>query len=218
MRAVRFVLCLLLVICVSAGATACGRKKNLPDDATLLAEAERLIRASVPLDRLFFVEGLPATEGQGVEGYVPVDTSALAAGFSSYAGVCAYAHEIYSDALFESFEGLGIRAVTDGSQLIRRAYCYDKTDKNGNPQEFLVSTAGLHKQMDAAEYHLSTLRVKDKSASTARLTVEATVTSHDTAETQRRTVTVALVLEDGVWKLDTLTCLTYHRDSYPPLS
>ena len=218
MKMPRALLSLLVLLALLVSLVSCDRGQK-PDDGTLVGEAASLIRASVVLDRLFFVEGLPALSAEEGEGYVSVNTAALSSlGFTSYASIRAYAEQIYSYALFSSFESMAVLAVTDGSVLIRRAYCYDKTDKKGNFQDFLVSTAGLHKQMDRAEYDLSTLTVTKKTASTARLTVEATVTSHDTGETQRRPVTVAPCLADGIWKLDTLTCLTFLRDSYPPLS
>ena len=208
-------LCLALLCVFSL--FGCGG--NLPEDSVLIAEAEVLLKKSLVFNQLFFEQGISQKADGLVDGdYKEADTAALSAlGFVKLSDIKASMHTVFSDAATEDFFRYAVDKRTNGTTLLKPAYCYDyyKTNEQ-NPDDkvfmcIMVSNQGVHQQTDPFTYDYSTLEVvKDKKeATSATLKIIATITDSETGMVQTRQVTFRLVLEEEGWQLDNLTCLSY---------
>lgn len=195
----------------------CGA--DLPEDSLLTQEAKVLLEKSLVFNQLFFEQGIPQKADGLVDGdYREADSTALSAlGFAKLSDIKAYMHTVFSDAATADFFRYAVDKRTNGTVLLKPAYCYDyyKTNEQ-NPEDkvfvcLMVSNQGVHQQTDPFTYDFSTLEVvKDKKeATSATLKITATITDSETGAVQTRQVTFRLVLEEEGWQLDNLTCLSY---------
>lgn len=200
---------LLLLGCLLATLAGCGKGKA-PSDSELISVASELIEKSYVINSLFFEKGIPIQEGGKTEGtYQQADAEALSRlGFSSYASMAQYAENIFSEVAYGQFLSMAVERQSDGTSILRPAYCFDAKDNKGNFVMLMVSLEGLNTPTDKTVFDLSTLKVSQKTATTAILEVSATVTD-ETGATQTRAKQIGLVLEEGEWQLDTLTCMSY---------
>ncbi len=213
-------LCLLLLCALLCTLFGCGGEP-LPEDGVLLREGEALLKKALVFNRLFFEEGIPQKEGGFTDGsYTEADAEALSAlGLQKLSDIKAYMKTVYSDAATADFIRYAIDKRTDGTILVKPAYCYDHYKVNEEDPDdriflcLMVSNEGLHQQTDPFVYDYSTLEVvqEKKQATSATLTVSATITDRETGQVQTRTVSFRLVLEEDGWRLDNLTCLSYRE-------
>ena len=212
------IIAILLMLGTMLSLLGCTKGK-LPEDSVLIAEAEVLLKESLVFNRLLFEEGIPTKENGYAEGnYIEADSAALAAlGIQKLSDIEANMRKVYSKAATAYFIRYTVDKRTDGTVLIKPAYCYDYYHVNEeNPDDrvfmyLMVSKEGVHQKTDPFTYDYSTLKVVEekKQATSATMTVMATITDAETGAVQQREVTFRLVLEEDGWRLDNLTCLSY---------
>ena len=209
-------LCLGIVMLLSL--FGCG-KAQLPEDSLLVAEAKVLLEKSLVLNQLFFETGIPTKEGGMTEGnYTEADSDYLATlGFQKLGDIKAYMHTVFSDAATADFVRYAVDKRTDGTALVKPAYCYDLYSDNEDNPAFLclmVSKEGVHQKTDSFVYDFDSIAVvqNKKQPTSATLTISATITDTETGKVQERQVSFRLVLEEDGWKLDNLTCLSYKEE------
>lgn len=206
----RIVTLLLLLSLLGAGIlTFSGCEKDLPSEELLKAAVGQLIPGSEVINRILFEEDFPTAEHGVTNGpYREADLSFLQPyDLSSLDDIRKYAEKVYSAGAVAQLFRAAVDPQTDAAGgLTRPTYLYDS---NGM---LMVSDEGRHVRCDKASYDLSTLSVLTREKTRATLSVTATVTNED-GLTQTRQKRLTLVLENGGWRLDNLTCLTYHATS-----
>lgn len=201
-------LLLLLSLLTAGGLALSGCAGDLPSEELLLAAAGQLIPGSEVINRILFEEDIPAAEhGVTVGSYREADVSLLQPyDLSTLDDIRKYAEKVYSTAAVEQLFRVAVEAQSDASgSLTKPAYLYDAGGK------LMVSEEGRHVRCDKVSYDLSTITVLTREKTRATLSVAATVTDED-GRTQTRTKRLTLVSENGGWRLDNLTCLSYREE------
>lgn len=167
-------LCLALCLCLCS----CGGSMT---DETVRAELERLLPLSYELNDIFWGEGLPVTDTETVNRYVPVDESC---GYKTTEEILNKAAEVFSksylaeikDAIFTDSDDIDPRYM-DINGILKA----DKTNKGFNIQ---------------GNVDISTARIKKQNA--AMVVVTASYEDGDTTE-------ITLIMQEGKWYLDSPT-------------
>ena len=189
---------LLILVCLF-GMVGCTKA----DDSLLLSEAERLLRLSLVYNDLLFEKGIPLNPVGAISGiYQEADKETLIKeyGFSNLADIKNGAKQVYTQAAVADLFRLSVESMSDGTSLLRSAYCYDSKDG-----VLYVSREGLNYQTDEVSFDYTTLKVKEKKRDVATLTILAQKDGDD----KSKVIEVTMKYEGGVWLLDSLTCIRF---------
>ena len=205
---------LLLTACLLCSFWGC---KELPEDELLLSRAKELIPKTETFNRIFYIEGIPLEHTfQEENGYQKADMSYLAIyGIEKIEDAQDMMGGVWSSAYIEPVKKSSLMtSVIEGNTIASYVYCYDRYTKGGVYTGVMVNVEGLPIQAGEVTYHYDTLRVVEKEEEKAALELDVTVKNKD-GETKNITLDVVLVLENGVWLLDSNTAVVYPKDSYP---
>lgn len=212
-RILSILLAIVLLVMGAGSLTSCQKQE---EDATLIARAEELIKKSLVINKLLYIEGIPTKEGATpINGYLPADMAELfLLGFESLEDIKDYMREIYSPLLCGIiFSSYLFAPVYNGEYLVDVAYCYDQYEKGYDGEEvykgIMVSIKGLSLPASPTEYHYDTLHVTMQKRGRAALSMSVTTYGED-GTPQKTTLGVILVRDDnGIWLLDSYTSVRY---------
>lgn len=201
----RWCICILAAAVTAGLFSSCGFS-SFTDEEIRTAAAE-LIEASVPINEIYFGEGLPSVEedsdaADAFSSEIQTDTTLLSylpvtedAGYSSIDSIKEATEEVYSQSyceyLFEmAFSGI---STEDAEATYAR---YLETD---------AGTLAVHKElsvMDARTYDTEeeNIEVLRKSGNSAVVEAQSYVDGEADV-----TVEVQMIYEDGAWRLDSPT-------------
>ena len=205
---------LLLTLCLLCTFWGC---KELPEDALLISRAEELIPKTETFNTLFYIKGVPYDTSSSEEnGYKKADMAALAIyGIEKIEDSQNLMQGVWSSAYMKRVKKSSLMtSVIEGNSIASYVYCYDKYTKGGVYTGVMVNVEGLPIQAGEVTYHYDTLKVVEKEETKATLEMNVTVKNTD-GDTKDTTLDVVLVLENGVWLLDSNTAVVYPKDSYP---
>ena len=216
---VRLLAFALLAVCLLPTVCACG--EQAPDDAYLIERAAELLPQTTFFNELFFVEGLPIDDTRPAEGdYLWVRSSFFTDhGYDNIESIVDDMQRVYTAAYCDAFSRSSVfSAVAGENALAASAYCIDyyETTETGERvyHGSLVHRDGLTIETDRVTYHTDTLHVTFKSNISARVSLTVTVTDRE-GRSQEREMSVTLAPDNGTWKIDSNTCMTYREESYP---
>ncbi len=212
--AMKKIVLLLLSLCLLCSFWGC---KELPQDEMLITRAKELLPKTDAFNTLFYIEGVPVdTSSYEENGYKKADATQLSLlGITKIEDAKNLMKGVWSQAHMERVSKSSLMAsVIDGNTIASYVYCYDKYSKGGVFQGIMVSVDGLPIQAGEVTYNYDTLRVLEKEEERATLEIDVVVKNKE-GEEKTTTLDVVLVLENGVWLLDSNTAVVYPKDSYP---
>lgn len=187
---------------------SCAEKDVIHDEGEILTAAEDLISESVLWNRIFYIEGLLPLEGGRTYGdYREVDPSYLAEiGTTSVAEIVAYGERIYSEAMMALFGETLFSAIKNGvGGVSSSAVCFDYTEKIDGADRFICVMVDPNESprfhAPALDYLFDTMQVEYNR--NGRATVSVSVRRVE--DRRLSSIKVNLVLENGVWLLDSYT-------------
>ena len=209
---------MLVVIFSVFSIVGCGEKNREYDENEVLEAAKNLIPKSVILNELFYGYGISP------------DLSS-----TKFSGV-------YYEAEYMSQKKFGIETVNEMKDMVRECFSSDYSDliistklssildENGTPialvryyqdptdtEIIMVNKDAVIDLKDKLEYLYDTLSVTESRGEEVFVTLDVKITTDDKKE-QTRTVNIALIEENGEWKINSPTYTTYFdRDKYDDL-
>ena len=189
----------LLVGCVALGLTACG-VGPAPEDGELISRATLLLEASKPYNRLLYEEGIPYTGEEISNGYYLADKEALGQmGIHTLGDLFTQMSGIWTQSYVDNLRETQLfKAIYGTNSLMSQAWCVDGKDG------ILVMGDEMPLKTDPVEYHYDTLKVEDKEAKRARLSLTVTVTGEN-GETADLTLYVSMAKQGDTWLLTSPT-------------
>lgn len=201
---------LLVILTLVLSLCACGEIKY--DEARVKADAERLIRESEILNEIYWGEGIGYIEDIEFSSgyyYIADDLSLKKYGINTIEDLKALTRKTLSEGYSQSvFEGSLVGVSDEGGVRVFARY-YQKYSENDlkTPEYILVYSKYEPFLKDEVEYLYDTLKVLNSDRERVYVEIDALVTREE--KTQTRTLKIGLVEENGEYKIDTPTYLTY---------
>ena len=201
---------LLVILTLVLSLCACGEIKY--DEARVKSDAERLIRESEILNEIYWGEGIGYIEDIEFSSgyyYIADDLSLKKYGIKTIEDLKALTRKTLSEGYSQSvFEGSLVGVSDEGGVRVFARY-YQKYSENDlkTPEYILVYSKYEPFLKDEVEYLYDTLKVLNSDSERVYVEIDALVTREE--KTQTRTLKIGLVEENGEYKIDTPTYLTY---------
>ena len=201
---------LLILLILALSFTACGEIEY--DEARVKADAERLIKESAVLNEIYWGEGIGYIEDIEFSSgyyYIADDLSLKKYGIETIEDLKTLTLKTLSAGYSQSvFEG-SLVGVSDegGIRVFARYYQKYSAADLKTPEHIMVYSKYEPFLKDGVEYLYDTLKVLYSDSERIYVEIEALVTREE--KTQTRTIKIGLVEENGEYKIDTPTYLTY---------
>ena len=200
------VISIILVLTFIFSFTSCGEESIKYDEEEVISAAKNLIAKSDDLNTLFWGEGIEYIEDELYSNgyYYPANPLSLGKyGVYTVEDMRNKAREVFSVGYCESIFSSVLSAAGDEDVIAGYARYYE-----GLSGVMVYSRAKVI-LTDEVEYDLSTVKVVDADSKMVYVTVMATVTRGELSQTRERKV--GLVYENGEWKINTPTYMSYQE-------
>ena len=206
----RRIITLILLLCISFTLVGCSNIKY--DENEVKTEAAKLISKSSVLDQLFWgkgIEYIPDLNYANGSYYMANPLSLLTYGVETVSDIEALASEVFSTRYAKS----SLQSVFGSKDnenfvyvLVRYYQKYSDAEKK-YPECIMVNSKYEPILTDEIEYLYDTIKVLNSDKERIYITIDVNVKRGD--KTQNKTIDVALVIEDGKYKIDTPTYTAY---------
>lgn len=201
---------LLVILTLVLSLCACGEIKY--DEARVKADAERLIRESEILNEIYWGEGIGYIEDIEFSSgyyYIADDLSLKKYGIKTIEDLKALTRKTLSEGYSQSvFEGSLVGVSDEGGVRVFARYYQKYSEHDLNTPEYILVYSKYEPFLkDEVEYLYDTLKVLNSDRERVYVEIDALVTREE--KTQTRTLKIGLVEENGEYKIDTPTYLTY---------
>ena len=197
---------IILVITFILSFTSCGEESIKYNADEVISAAKTLIAKSDDLNTLFWGEGIEYVEDDLYSNgyYYPANPLSLGKyGIHTVEDMRNKAREVFSVSYCESIFSSVLSASGDEDVIAGYTRYYE-----GNYGIMVYSRAKVI-LTDEVEYDLSTVKVVGADEKMVYVTVMATVTRGELSQTRERKV--GLVYENGEWKINTPTYMSYQE-------
>ena len=204
---------ILTVISLVLSLASCGEMRY--DEAEVLSQAEVLIMRSEQLNELYWGEGIPyENDISYANGYyfrANEPLLNLKYGGTTVDYLKRITRLVFSENYCESIFSGAFKGISDDDGIYAYARYYQKYSdaEMKEPECIMVYSHYVPFLTDEVEYLYDTLKVSHSDRERVYVNIDARVTREN--KTQTETITVGLVLENGVYKIDTPTYLTYNE-------
>lgn len=201
---------LILLSVIFLSLISCGEIEY--DENEVKAEAVRLIKTSALLDELFWGEGIEYVDDLNyADGAYRMasDLSLLKFGISTINDLEALTRATFSENYANSTLAGSLGTKNDGEFVYVLVRYYQKYADAEQKEPVCIMVNSNYKPLlnDEVSYLYDTVKVISSDKKRIYISVDALVTRGD--KIQRKTLDVALVIEDGKYKIDTPTYTTY---------
>ncbi|MBO7304547.1 MAG: hypothetical protein J6V09_04935 [Clostridia bacterium] len=198
---------LILSVVIILSVTSCTEESIKYDEGEVLAAAEELIVKSGELNTLFWGNGIEYMEDDLYKNgyYYPANPlSLIKYGVRTVEDMREMAREVFSFAYCESIFSSVLSAAGDEDVIAGYTRYYQGS--------YTVMVYSLAKILlsDEVEYLTDTIKIVGADSRMVYVTVSATVTRDEA--TQTRDIKIGFVYENGGWKINTPTYMTYQDD------
>jgi len=193
--------------------TGCG-EKNREYDAEVVKEAAlKLLPESKLLNELYYGYGIAYLDDKSeAEGrYYKSDfLSCQYYGVDTVEDIKVKTRKCYSTQYADIMINTKLSSVTDdeGAPLSYVRYYQKKNVLDGSDECIMVDKEAIVLLKDKLEYDLSSVFVSHSEGEEVIVTVNVKVTNNDN-KTQNKTVSFSMIEEDGEWKINSPTYVTY---------
>lgn len=214
----RVILLTLVVIIAVFSMVSCAEENREYDEEEVLSAAKALIEKSKVLNELYYGEGIAYTDDMNASNgiYFPADDfSVKNFGIETVEDIKTLTRECFTVSLSNIIIGTKLEVVADSSgnqSYVRYYQKYDTLDES-KPECIMVNKNAEVLLKDKVTYDYSTLSVKGAEGQTVKVTVAVTVENPD-GDVQYKTLEIALLEEEGGWRIDSPTYTRYTNDSY----
>ena len=203
---------LLLLITLLFSLTSCERDREYNEDEVLAAAAE-LIELSVPLNEIYYGEGLSYDEEDGIGAYKRASTySLMRYGINTIDDLRRKTREVFSESMSLSFFSMALDPIYSGESIVGYRRYYQEYDEDGNPTTIMVKTNYEYFGSGKIEYR-DGISVKDVEGEVIVLSVPITLTRESDGKTRDSVIEVRLIEESGGWRLHSDTYAVYNDSS-----
>lgn len=212
---------LIIVFGLLCSLVSCKEKNREYDENEVKITAESLIRKSAELNYIFWGEGIGYINDSSysVGYYYPADTfSLLSYGIETIDDLKEKAKKVFSLSYSENIFSTVFSSLGDEDEIYGFARYYQKYSdaENKEPECIMVYSKALVLLKDEVSYDFDTLQVVGSKKQTVYVTLSVNVKRGE--NTQRRELKVGLVEEEGGWRIDTPTYMSYvENDDYQDL-
>lgn len=216
--------CVILLLCLvlTTLLCACAPPAREYDEAQVLTAARELLKRSVPLNDLFWGEGLSPwmAEDAAVQGNYrevsPADMQTF--GVRNIDDIRQKTFEVFTQDYGTEILSTKISSVNTGSGVASLArYAQSYTDEGDYDTLYVLTTATVY-LTDTVVYDYESMRVSGADSERVFVTLSATVTDAE-GHSQTAELTLSLLEEEAGWRLDAPTYLRYnpYREEYEKL-
>ena len=189
---------------------SCGKIEY--DEETVKDAARELISKSATLDEIFWGAGISYNEDLNYSSgsyYMASTLSLLEYGIDTIYDIEALAFETFSKKYATSSLNSVLASAGDGENIYVLARYYQKYSDAEQiiPECIMVNSEYVPLLTDKVEYLYDTVKVLYSDNKYIYISIDVDVSRGE--KTQRKTLSVSLVIEDGKYKIDTPTYTTY---------
>jgi len=212
---------LIIVVALLCSLVSCKEKNREYDENEVKLAAESLIRKSAELNYIFWGEGIGYINdaSYSVGYYYPADIfSLLSYGIETIDDLKEKTRKVFSLSYSENIFSTVFSSLGDEDEIYGFARYYQKYSdaENKEPECIMVYSNALVLLKDEVSYDFDTLKVIGSKKQTVYVTLSVNVKRGE--NTQTRELKVGLVEEEGGWRIDTPTYMSYiENDDYQDL-
>lgn len=212
---------LIIVFGLLCSLVSCKEKNREYDENEVKLAAESLIRKSAELNYIFWGEGIGYINdaSYSVGYYYPADIfSLLSYGIETIDDLKEKTKKVFSSSYSENIFSTVFSSLGDEDEIYGFARYYQKYSdaENKEPECIMVYSNALVLLNDEVSYDFDTLKVIGSKKQTVYVTLSVNVKRGE--NTQSRELKVGLVEEEGGWRIDTPTYMSYvENDDYQDL-
>ena len=212
---------LIIVFGLLCSLVSCKEKNREYDENEVKLAAESLIRKSAELNYIFWGEGIGYINdaSYSVGYYYPADIfSLLSYGIETIDDLKEKTRKVFSLSYSENIFSTVFSSLGDEDEIYGFARYYQKYSdaENKEPECIMVYSNALVLLKDEVSYDFDTLKVIGSKKQTVYVTLSVNVKRGE--NTQTRELKVGLVEEEGGWRIDTPTYMSYiENDDYQDL-
>ncbi len=202
---------IFLVISALLTLSSCGKK---PTDEEIIEAAKPLVTASALINDIFYGDGIPYAvgnigNGAGTTGnYAPADPLYLEEiGVKSTADLRKMTSKVYSEGVCYIIFSTKLSSVSDGTTYAGYAEYIDLGESG-----LMVYTKREDYINANVEYLLDTMQVVEKTAATARVSIEVKLSQIDKEQSRLKEFDM-IKTEDGAWLLDSMTYIAWDEEA-----
>lgn len=195
----------LALVCLLGSFVGCGK----PDEEAFLLTVEALLKETEAVNALCFGEGLAVREDGYTSGsYAEAAEESLAAyGVKNTAEIKEKVRRVYSVTVAEWVEEITFSAVYADSTVLSYSRYYDTVVAEEDDRAVLMVKKDYEPLLVGRTVY-GNIRVVSLSSKRAEILVDVTVT-HEGKSRVEKDVSLALRFEEGAWRFDTPTYLTF---------
>lgn len=212
---------LIIVFGLLCSLVSCKEKNREYDENEVKLAAESLIKKSAELNYIFWGEGIGYINdaSYSVGYYYPADIfSLLSYGIETIDDLKEKTKKVFSSSYSENIFSTVFSSLGDEDEIYGFARYYQKYSdaENKEPECIMVYSNALVLLKDEVSYDFDTLKVIGSKKQTVYVTLSVNVKRGE--NTQSRELKVGLVEEEGGWRIDTPTYMSYvENDDYQDL-
>ena len=204
------IISLIILLAVIFSFCSCGVIEY--DEQEVKKEAEELIKSSVILDEIFWGKGISYVEDLNYANgsyYMASDLDLLKYGISTIRELEEWTLRTYSERYATSTLNSSLGTKNDGDFVYVLVRYYQKFNdaEQLEPECIMVNSRYEPLLTDELEYLYDTIQVISSDKEHIYITIDVNVTRGE--KTQRKTLDISLVVEDGKYQIDTPTYTTY---------
>lgn len=204
------IISLIILLAVIFSFCSCGAIEY--DEQEVKKEAEELIKSSVILDEIFWGKGISYVEDLNYANgsyYMASNLDLLKYGISTIRELEEWTLRTYSERYATSTLNSSLGTKNDGDFVYVLVRYYQKFSdaEQLEPECIMVNSRYEPLLTDELEYLYDTIQVISSDKEHIYITIDVNVTRGE--KTQRKTLDISLVVEDGKYQIDTPTYTTY---------
>ncbi len=202
---------LITAICILS-ASSCGNEPPVVnreyDEKEVEAAARQLIMQSLSLNEIYWGDGIAHSEDRNTaDGIYYMAVILPDTGFSTLDELRALTEETFSKGFTEQIYSTPIFIGSSDTTMCRYYQKYSAADGT-TPEAIMVNTEWKPLIVDDVTYDFESVKAKGSVGEKVYVTISCTVTRAG-YEPQKRVLEVALIEEEGGWRLDSPTYLNY---------
>lgn len=210
-RVISFVLLIVIVILNVFTLISCAKDREY-DEQTVLAEAEKLIKASVILNDIYYGQGIPFIKNEAyADGvYYMADGVYLdAKGINTVDDIKRMTESVFSKKLSGIMISSTLSSIYEGEQIKIYSRYYQSYDPlTDEPLSIMVYKDAKIILEDSIAYDYTTLCVLGSEKQRVYVQIDATVTTKDNKSCTNK-LKIALIEEENGWRLATPSYTSY---------
>ena len=212
MRAPVRTVSLLLLLTVLLSLVSCEKDREYNEDE-VLAAARELIELSVPLNEIYYGEGLGYDKDDDIGAYKRATAySLMKYGLDTVDDLRKKTREVFSQSMSLSLFSMALDPIYSGENIIGYRRYYQEYDEDGNPTSIMVKANYEHFGSGKIEYR-DGISVKDVEGEIIVLSVPITLTRESDGKTRDTVIEVRLIEEAEGWRLHSDTFAVYNESS-----